>query len=57
MTKPRVDPTRNVGDSLQARKTYASPQLVIYGNISQITRNVGMKGNDDGANMGNNKST
>jgi len=57
MTKPRVDATRNVGESLQARKAYASPQLVIYGNISQITRNVGMKGNDDGANMGNTKST
>ena len=57
MTKPRVDATRNVGESLQARKTYASPQLVMYGNIAQITRSVGKTGADDGAMGKNNKSS
>ena len=57
MTKPKVDVTRSVGESLRARKTYASPQLVMYGNIAQITRSVGKTGADDGAMGMNNKSS
>ena len=56
MTKPKVDVTRSVGESLRARKTYASPQLVMYGNISQITRAVGKNGTADGGGGMNNKS-
>ena len=40
MMKPKVDATRNVGESPRGRKTYASPQFVMYGNIAQITRSV-----------------
>jgi hypothetical protein len=30
------------------RKPYHKPELVVYGNIREITRNVGPKGNLDG---------
>jgi len=55
MTKPNVEATRNESDGPRARKAYASPRLVMYGNISQITRSVGMMGADDGG-KGNNKT-
>jgi hypothetical protein len=55
MTKPKGDATRDVGESPWGRKPYASPQLVMYGNISQVTRSVGMTGQGDGG-KGNNKS-
>jgi len=48
MTKRDDDVTPRVGADLRSRKTYASPQLVIYGNISQITKAVGKTGNTDG---------
>lgn len=45
MTKDtKVTPT----DDSQPRKTYASPRLVIYGNITEITRSVGTSGKGDG---------
>ena len=31
-----------------ARKPYHKPELVTYGNLREITRNVGPKGVDDG---------
>ena len=54
MTKPKVDVTGSPGESPRARRAYASPQLVMYGNIAEITRNVGKTGADDG--MGMNKT-
>ena len=30
------------------KKTYRAPELVTYGNIREITKNVGPKGNIDG---------
>ena len=30
------------------KKLYHKPELVVYGNIRDITRNVGSKGNEDG---------
>ena len=48
MTKPKVEITQSVGESARARKAYASPQLVLYGNVAEITRNVGQTGQMDG---------
>ena len=48
MTKRDDDVTPRVGADLRSRKTYASPQLVIYGNIAQITRAVTDMGTMDG---------
>ncbi len=43
-TTPNVDsPDKNEED----RKPYHKPELVVYGNIREITRNVGSKGNSD----------
>lgn len=30
------------------KKTYRAPELVLYGNIREITKNLGPKGADDG---------
>lgn len=32
----------------ETRKPYHKPQVIVYGNIREITRNVGPKGNLDG---------
>jgi hypothetical protein len=56
MTKPKVDVTQSVGESLRARKAYASPQLVRYGNVAEITRNVGQTGQMDGGGAMMNRS-
>jgi hypothetical protein len=48
MTKPKVDATQNMDVSHQAGKTYTSPQLLIYGTITQVTRSVGKTGPADG---------
>ena len=32
----------------EKRKPYHKPELVVYGNIREVTRNVGPKGNLDG---------
>ena len=50
MTKPKFDATRNRESNPRARKTYARPQLLRYGNISEITRNVGNMGSADNGN-------
>jgi hypothetical protein len=33
---------------LEIRKPYRKPQVIVYGNIREITRNAGPKGNIDG---------
>lgn len=33
---------------LKQRKAYHAPEVVVYGNIREITRNAGPKGNVDG---------
>ena len=33
---------------LETKKPYHQPQVIVYGNIREITRNVGPKGNEDG---------
>jgi hypothetical protein len=50
--KPEITHT---GQHLHEKKQYRSPQLVIYGSIREITRNLGEKGALDaggGAGMG-----
>jgi hypothetical protein len=47
MTKPKFDATLHLESNPQARKTYARPQLLRYGNISEITRSVGNMGSAD----------
>lgn len=43
-TKPNVD-TADAQD--ENREPYHKPELLVYGNIRDITRNVGPKGADD----------
>ena len=43
-TTPNVDSPDNQEEN---RKPYHKPELVVYGNIRDITRNVGPKGNSD----------
>ena len=33
---------------LEAKKPYHKPEVIVYGNIREITRNAGPKGNVDG---------
>ena len=35
-------------DTTAQKKSYHSPQLVVYGHIREITRTVGLTGADDG---------
>ena len=44
-TKPNVDSPDKPEEN---RKPYHKPELVAYGNIREITRNIGPKGNSDG---------
>ena len=37
-----------VGRELETKKPYHKPEVVVYGNIREITRNAGPKGNADG---------
>jgi hypothetical protein len=32
----------------ESRKPYSKPEVIVYGNIREITRNTGSKGNLDG---------
>jgi hypothetical protein len=43
--KPETD---GQGTEQQTRKPYHKPEVIVYGNIREITRNVGSKGNLDG---------
>ena len=42
---PETDQPRNPD---QNKKPYHKPQVIVYGNIREITRNAGAKGNVDG---------
>ena len=42
---PETDQPRNPD---QNKKSYHKPQVIVYGNIREITRNIGPKGNLDG---------
>ena len=44
----RKDDTVAEDKQQQAEKTYREPRLVVYGDVRQITENVGPKGNLDG---------
>lgn len=35
-------------EQLEVKKPYRKPELIVYGNIREITRNVGPKNNLDG---------
>jgi len=41
---PKSIPTKDE----QVKKPYHTPELVVYGNIGEITKNAGSKGNADG---------
>jgi hypothetical protein len=43
--KPATD---GQGSGQEIKKPYHKPEVIIYGNIREITRNVGPKGNVDG---------
>jgi len=36
------------GNEQQTRKPYHKPEVIVYGNIREITRNIGPQGNVDG---------
>lgn len=40
----------NVGqpEAQKTKKPYHKPEVIVYGNIREITRNIGPKGNADG---------
>jgi hypothetical protein len=48
MTEPKTDPNPGDEGRAQSRKPYATPGLVIYGNIAELTRAVDNKGTGDG---------
>lgn len=54
----RENTTNTSDDSAEnpARKIYQNPKLVIYGNISEITRAVDMNGMADGGGGGMNRT-
>ena len=40
--------TEGQGNEQETRKPYHKPEVIVYGNIREITRNIGPKGNVDG---------
>jgi hypothetical protein len=40
--------TQSPEERAETKKPYHKPELLVYGNIREITRNVGPKGNLDG---------
>ena len=40
--------TSEQGNDQETRKPYHKPEVIVYGNIREITRNVGPKGAEDG---------
>jgi hypothetical protein len=40
--------TDGQGNEQETRKPYHKPEVIVYGNIREITRNAGPKGNLDG---------
>ena len=45
--QPRPN-TQSPEEQAETKKPYHKPELLVYGNIREITRNVGPKGNLDG---------
>ena len=45
--QPRPN-TESPEEQAETKKPYHKPELLVYGNIREITRNVGPKGNLDG---------
>ena len=43
----KPEPTEH-GQRQETKKPYHKPEVIVYGNIREITRNVGPKGNLDG---------
>ena len=44
----RKPETADQGKEHETKKPYHKPEVIVYGNIREITRNVGSKGNLDG---------
>lgn len=44
----RITSTESPQEQAETKKPYHKPELLVYGNIREITRNVGPKGNSDG---------
>ena len=44
----RTPETDQPGNSEQTKKPYHKPEVIVYGNIREITRNAGPKGDLDG---------
>jgi hypothetical protein len=44
----RKPETVTEGAAKQSRKPYHKPEVIVYGNIREITRNIGPKGDADG---------
>ena len=40
--------TQSPDENAETKKSYHKPELLVYGNIRDITRNLGPKGNVDG---------
>ena len=45
--EPRPEPTAQPQEH-EPKKPYHPPEVIVYGNIREVTRNVGPKGNVDG---------
>jgi hypothetical protein len=44
----RKPPTAVQGQEHETKKPYHKPEVIVYGNIREITKNLGSKGNLDG---------
>ena len=45
--EPRSN-TESLEEQAETKKSYHKPELLVYGNIREITRNTGPKGAEDG---------
>ena len=43
-----IPKTQSPDENAETKKPYHKPELLVYGNIRDITRNLGPKGNVDG---------
>jgi len=44
----RITTTESPAEQAETKKPYHKPELLVYGNIRDITRNTGPKGAEDG---------
>ncbi len=56
MNRENIPHTSDNQEPDSARKPYQHPELVVYGNISEITQALGMNGMMDGGGGGINKT-